>query len=350
MRWKRGLGLGLIAAALAGCASGGASRPADERPPGSAPLSAPTAEGSRQPTERVIFALPSLAGSYAPHHIALQKGLFREEGLDVELPITRSNLIAAGLTAGEIDFSGSVSPSVRHALTGLPIRVVATTTRATRQVVVAPGIQSMEQLRGQTVAVGVIGDGPYNSGVIAFEYFGIDPQEVTWIGAGGISERIVAVHQGAAQALIIGSSEVPAAQALGLVPLLRLSEIAPLPEGGMSASVAKIETQRDQVKRMLRALLRATQYLKSDRDGSLPVLMQYLSLSRETAEQIYAAVLPDFIDDDTISERSMRFTIDSEKKQLGLTDDVPFAQVADFGPLYEVLADLGITPAPDSVR
>jgi len=80
MRWKRGLGLGLIAAALAGCASGGASRPADERPPGSAPLSAPTAEGSRQPTERVIFALPSLAGSYAPHHIALQKGLFREEG------------------------------------------------------------------------------------------------------------------------------------------------------------------------------------------------------------------------------------------------------------------------------
>jgi ABC-type nitrate/sulfonate/bicarbonate transport system substrate-binding protein len=350
MRWKRGLGLGLIAALLAGCASGGASHPANERPPGSAPGSAATAEERRQPTEKVVFALPSVAGSYAPHHVALHKGLFREEGLDVELPVTRSNLIAAGLTAGEIDYSGSVSPSVRHALTGMPVRVVATTTRATRQVVVAPGIQSMEQLRGQTVAVGVIGDGPYNSGVIAFEYFGIDPQEVTWIGAGGISERIVAVHQGAAQALIIGSSEVPGAQAAGLIPLLRLSEIAPLPEGGVSVSVAKLETQRGQVKRLLRAMLRATQYLKSDRDGSLPVMMQYLSLSRETAEQIYAAITPDFIDDDTISERSLRFTIESEKQQLGLTDDVSFNQVVDFGPLYEALAELGITPAADSVR
>jgi len=350
MCWKGGLGLGLIAAVLAGCASGGASRPADERPPGSAPASAATAEETRRPTEKVVFALPSVAGVFAPHHVALQKGLFREEGLEVELPVTRSNLIAAGMTAGEIDYSGSFSPSVRHALTGIPIRVVSATTRATRQVVVAPGIQSIEQLRGQTVAVGVIGDGPYNSGVIAFEYFGIDPQEVTWIGAGGTTERILAVHQGAAQAVILGSSEVPGAQALGLIPLLRLSEIAPLPEGGVAASVAKLETQRDQVRRVLRAMLRATQYLKSDRDGSLPILMQYLSLSRETAEQIHTAITPDFIDDGTASERSMRFTVESEKKQLGLTDDVPFAQVADFGPLYEALAELGITPAPDSVR
>jgi ABC-type nitrate/sulfonate/bicarbonate transport system substrate-binding protein len=350
MHRKRWLGLGLLATVLVACGPGGAAPPTAERPSESAPGAPAAAPAPSAPLEKVVFALPSVAGVFAPHQVALQQGLFREEGLDVELPVTRSNLIAAGLTAGEIDYSGSFSPSVRHALTGIPVRVVAATTRATRQVVVAPGIQSMEQLRGQTVAVGVIGDGPYNSGVLAFEHFGIDPQEVTWIGAGGTTERIVAVHQGAAQAVILGSSEVPGAQALGLVPLLKLSEIAPLPEGGVATSVAKLETQRDQVKRVLRAILRATQYLKTEPEGSYAILMQYLSLSHDTAEQIYRAILPDYIDDGTVSERSMRFTIQSEKKQLGLTDEVPFAQIADFGPLYDVLAELRITPAADSAR
>jgi hypothetical protein len=50
------------------------------------------------------------------------------------------------------------------------------------------------------------------------------------------------------------------------------------------------------------------------------------------------------------SERSLRFTIEAEKKQLKLTDDVPFSRVADFGPLYEVLASMGLTPAPDAAR
>jgi len=309
-----------------------------------------TAETTSLPGERVVFALPSVAGVFAPQHIALERGFFREEGLNVELPVARSNLIAAGLSAGEIDYTGSFSPSVRNTLSGLPIRIVAATTRATRQVVVAPGIQSIEQLRGQTIAVGVIGDGPYNAGVLALAHFGIGPDEVTWMGAGGTTERILAVQQGAAQAVILGSSEVPGAKAVGLVPILHLNEIAPLPEGGAATTVRKIETQRDQVKRVVRALVRALQYLKSNREGSIPILMQFLSLSRETAEEVYDATLSDFVDDGTIDERSLRYTIESEKKQLGLTADVTTDQVTDFGPLYEVLGEMGITPAPDSAR
>ena len=48
--------------------------------------------------------------------------------------------------------------------------------------------------------------------------------------------------------------------------------------------------------------------------------------------------------------RHLKAAIDAEKKQLNITEEVPFARVADFGPLYEVLAEMGITPAPDSAR
>jgi hypothetical protein len=46
----------------------------------------------------------------------------------------------------------------------------------------------------------------------------------------------------------------------------------------------------------------------------------------------------------------VRYTIDAEKKQLGIADDVPTSRVVDFAPLYAVLGEMGMTPAPDSAR
>jgi hypothetical protein len=78
--------------------------------------------------------------------------------------------------------------------------------------------------------------------------------------------------------------------------------------------------------------------------------MQFLGLDREEAGQAYDGIVAAFSDDGTLSERSMRFVVDSEKKQLGIADDIPYSRVADFGPLYEVIAELGLTSAPDSAR
>jgi ABC-type nitrate/sulfonate/bicarbonate transport system substrate-binding protein len=158
------------------------------------------------------------------------------------------------------------------------------------------------------------------------------------------------MQQGAAQASIFSGPEVPRAQAMGFVSLLKLSDVAPLPESGIATAQTKIEGNRDEVKRVLRAVVRALRYLKSDRDGSLPSFASFLGVSRAEAEEAYDNIVFAYSDDGTLSERSMRFTIESEKKQLKLTDDVPFARVADFGPLYETLAGMGITPAPDSAR
>jgi len=81
---------------------------------------------------------------FAPHVLADQKGFFREEGFVVDMPITRSNLLPAGMVAGEIDYAGSFSPSVRNALSGMPIRVIAATvSKSTRQIMTPPSIQSM---------------------------------------------------------------------------------------------------------------------------------------------------------------------------------------------------------------
>jgi NitT/TauT family transport system substrate-binding protein len=254
------------------------------------------------------------------------------------------------LPIGEVDYAGSFSPTIRNTLAGMPLVVVAGTARGNRWMVVSPEIQSLEQLRGKAVAVTVIGSGTYNAAKLALQQVGIDKSEVTWYSAPGTAERLAAIQVGGAQAGAFTVSEVPQARALGLVPLVNLEDMVPLPEGGIATSVRKLETQRDQVKRVTRALLRAIRFIKADREGSLPAFMAVLGVDRAEAEQAYDSIADAWLPDMTVSERSLRFTIDAEKEELGITEPVPFDRVTDFSTLYEVLAEQGITPAPDSAR
>ena len=361
MRTAGWLGIGCIAAALVACAPGPASPPPAEAPRAGAPAAASAAKPAAAPSaaeaappaalEKVVFSLTGVSANFAPHVVALHRGFFREEGLDVQMPTMRANLVTAAMLAGEVDYSSSTTATVRNALAGTPMRLIGVTvTRSTRRIMAAPPITSVEQLRGQTIAVNSIGGGPQNSAILGLEQLGINSDEVTWIPAGAGNELFLALQQGAARAGVFGGPEIPRAEAAGLNTVVRLDELVQLPESGISTSVAKLETQPDQVRRTLRALVRALAYVKTNREGTLPPLMQHLDAAREDAAEAYDAALPGFGDDGTLSQQSLRYTIDAEKRQLQIADDVPAAAVADFAPLYDALRDLGITPAPTSAR
>ena len=367
MDWQRHLASGLVVLALVGCASGGgpghaagsdvgpggnvpgAPAAAANAAPASAPAAAPAAE---QPLEKIVFAIPVVTGVFIPHVLAEQRGFFQAEGLTAEFPVMRTNLVVTALTSGEADYQSMFSPSIPPIFSGHPHRVIAATVdKPTRQFMAVPEIQSVQQLKGKAIAVSQIGGGPHNSGILALEAFGMDPQnDVTWLAIGGTQERMVAMQQGGAQASIFSGSEIVRAQAFGYKTLLNLNDVAPLPESGVTTTVQKLETNRDQVKRVLRAIVRSLQYLKSDREGSLPVVMSFLQVEREEAEEAYEGMVQAYSDDATVSQRSLLYTVDSVKKAQNVTTDLPNSQIFDFGPLYETLGEMGIIPGPDRAR
>jgi NitT/TauT family transport system substrate-binding protein len=360
MDWLRGLGVGLLVATAFGCAAARDDRSATNGVPAAAnpgmPASGePSAPGSARATprsvEKVAFALPQAGGNFVPIALAQQKGFFGEEGLEVALPVMRSNLIAASLLSGEVDYSGSAGTSVRNALAGMPVRLIAgTVTKSTRRLMSVPSIESVPQLRGQAIAINSIGGGPHNSGLAALERVGVDPQEVTWLAVGSAPERFVAMQQGTVQASIFSGPEITRAENFGFTTLLRLEDVAPLPEAGVATTTTKLESNGDQVRRTLRAVVRALRYLRADREGSLPVFVQFLGLPPEEAAQAYEDAIVGYSDNGTLTEESLRFTIQTERRQLQLPDEVSVGRVADFGPLYEVLAELGVTPPAGSAR
>jgi ABC-type nitrate/sulfonate/bicarbonate transport system substrate-binding protein len=356
------LGLGLVAVILAGCAApGGGARAGPAGVPaaragaaGDAAAAPARTDGdpAARPLERIVLALPAVSGVFIPHMIARDRGFFREEGFEVEFPLMRANLVITALTSGEADYDGMIGPSIPPILLGQPHRVIgAVVVKSTRELTVLPEYQTIEQLKGKAIGVNSIGGGPYNSGHLAFQAFGVDPQrEVTWLQVGGTQERLAAMQQGAIQASIFSGSEVPLARAMGFPSILRLDDVAPLPESGMTTTISRIETNREQVKRVLKAMVRALQFVKSDKEGSVPTFMDFLGLTREDALVGYDAMAYAYGSDGTIPERTLRYAIDAEKESVGVTEDVPFSRVADFGPLHELLGEMGITPAPGSAR
>jgi ABC-type nitrate/sulfonate/bicarbonate transport system substrate-binding protein len=355
MKALAGAAVALFGVLVAACGAPG-SPAAPAAGPGAGAASAGQMAGvpaaaNAQPLEHLTYALPSVSGLFVPPALAEAQGFFREEGFQVETPVMRGNLLLPALLAGEADYIAAVSSAVRGSLSGIPMRIVAAMVdKSSRHLLAVPGVESLEQLRGQAIAVSAIGDGPYNHGLLALEYSGFDPNEITWLAIGQSGERLLAMEQGQVVGSIFSAAEIPRAEARGLTTVLRLEAVAPLPQAGMATTAQKIESERPKVQRALRAIVRALQYLHTDRAGSIAFFGRFLGLSPEEAAESYDAILPGYSSDGTLGERAARAAIDADLRLLKRDDTVPISDVFDFGPLQEILPGMGITPPADSLR
>ena len=75
--------------------------------------------------ERVNLAIPVTALSQLPSYAGVRFGLFREEGLDVQIVLMNGRLVGPALLQGDLDYSTLADTMMRAATTGLPVKVLA---------------------------------------------------------------------------------------------------------------------------------------------------------------------------------------------------------------------------------
>ena len=75
--------------------------------------------------ERVNLAIPVTALSQLPSYAGVRFGLFREEGLDVQIVLMNGRLVGPALLQGDLDYSTLADTMMRAATTGLPVKVIA---------------------------------------------------------------------------------------------------------------------------------------------------------------------------------------------------------------------------------
>jgi ABC-type nitrate/sulfonate/bicarbonate transport system substrate-binding protein len=105
--------------------------------------------------------------------------------------------------------------------------------------------------------------------------------------------------------------------------------------------VKKIQDRPDEIKRVIRAGIKANRFIRANRDGTIQFLMEWLKLNRELATATYDSVVKVYDEDVNICEKGLRLVIDETKKTMKLNRDVAFSEIADLSILREAQRELG---------
>ena len=93
-----------------------------------------------------------------PYIIARDRGLFREEGLEPELIFMKAAQTVPAMLAGGIDFGTATGTAVAAAVSGVDVRIVfALTDKPSFDLIAAPSITSVQQLRGKKLGITAYG-------------------------------------------------------------------------------------------------------------------------------------------------------------------------------------------------
>ncbi|HLI26267.1 MAG TPA: ABC transporter substrate-binding protein [Chloroflexota bacterium] len=178
MRRRAALGLWCVLL-LAGCQA----RAAPAAPPAAsaAPAAEPGASaalGPEPPLAVVRVAHAGVAPEVAAVWLAVDLGLDRQYGLQIDLRQTRSAALSqAALLSGELDYAWTgLGPTLGARSGGSPVVFLgATSTRAASELVTQPTLAAPEQLRGATIGVHSLGGPPHLRTLAALKRLGLDP-------------------------------------------------------------------------------------------------------------------------------------------------------------------------------
>ena len=102
----------------------------------------------------------------------------------------------------------------------------------------------------------------------------------------------------------------------------------------------KIKEKPDEIKRVIRAGIKANRYIRSDREGTIQFLMDWQKINRELASAIYESSARIFNDDGSLPDAGLRLIVDEAKKAAKIEREIALSEIADLSILKEAQREL----------
>ena len=237
---------------------------------------------SAQSLKPVAFAVSATDVSASPIFVAKELGFLRTEGIDSKIVVIRSDIAMKGLVTGDVDFASSISSVVKAAAIGAPVRTLINFFNGSFfYLITKPGITSIEQLRGKTVAISRYGSATDFDARAAFRHFNLDPnKDVKILALGGTN-----AHRGVSLRTCRfchpnNSEKIPAEKA-GMKPLLFTGQYLRQPVGGLGTGIQRMSDRREEIRKSIRAMYRALTVMKADRNRVKGVFAKRLDVRPE---------------------------------------------------------------------
>jgi ABC-type nitrate/sulfonate/bicarbonate transport system substrate-binding protein len=287
--------------------------------------------------EEVMVSYAGPTVTFLPAEVARQRGFFREQNLDVKLLLTRSEADRAALVSGSVDYTLRAGSSFVSAARGLPVRIVLLATiKPFWGLVVRPQIKSVAELKGKSLGVpGLLGAQQLSAKYI-LKYYGLDPDKDVVYRVVETGARIPAILSGAIDSSMMDYGEAFRAKKVGLKMLVNAADLHGLLAGGLAANIKKLKEQPDQVRRMLKAMVEALQYVQDNPEGTQQIMADWLKIDREMAADIYHMAKNNYTKNGMVDQATLNSLVTPMLAEAGIKNVTP-SQLVDFSLLQQVL-------------
>jgi NitT/TauT family transport system substrate-binding protein len=234
------------------------------------------------------------SGFHIPTYIAVDKGILKQEGFDPKfIAATAGVLVRAGI-AKEIDFVPIPGGGAQAMLKGAPIQLIVGQSLISQWTLTTPpNIKRVEDLRGKTIGLERPGQAAYTEVVLTLsEFFKMEPgRDYKVIAFTGEPDRIAAMLNGSIQGASLSFPHAARAEKEGLKILLKTGDYIPRLGGSIFTHKDTIRNKRDMVKRFIRAMVKANDYVRANKKGTMEVIQKYFEINDSAVvEGIYKQV------------------------------------------------------------
>ena len=237
-----------------------------------------------------------------PVWVALDKGLFKKEGLDVQHEVTRgSQQVMEGLMSGKYQFgSAALDNTIAYVegqgdvkIDNFDLVAILGVHSGMSRIVSRPEIKSWKDLKGKVVAVDAANSG---YGLVMYKLLAMNglqrDKDYTVLAVGSGRERIAALKDGKAFAAAVSPPEDTHIKKEGYNVLADATEVIGSYQGSAYVVSRKwAKANEKDVLAFIRAMVAANDYVFSNKADSIAVMKTRIKgISDEEADTIYVAM------------------------------------------------------------
>jgi NitT/TauT family transport system substrate-binding protein len=285
----------------------------------------------------------AVLGDYAlagPFIVAVEKGFFRTENLNVEFVPFRGgpNLVKA-VIAGEILLGAAGSTDIlvfREA--GMPLKMVATHTEGNHFTLnVAPEIAGVAELKGKSIGVTSVGATTWVFARMVAKAQGWDPdRDVKIVGLGGLDAQLAALARKEIHAFVWGDGGAVTQLAGKSKVLMRLDKVTPRWISQIQyVSEDGIKKQSEEIRKAMKGVFTAIKFMTEHTNDAAEIVAKKLGWSPEAvvaAHKISGGLMSH---DGTISMEALRSMQDTLLEYTVIKKRLPIEQhvAREFAPV-----------------
>ena len=294
--------------------------------------------------DKIRISVTNFNMSFLPSGLAVKRGFFKDEGIEAEIIRMNANVAINALASGDTDYTMIFGSVVRAAIRGLPMKVVASLIDgSTHALITRPEFKTAKDLKGKTLGIQAYGATDQVAAIMMLKHLGVDAEkEIKFVALGPAAGRLAALKEGVVEVAVISPPGDEEGRKMGFNVLARAYELFSFPFVGLGTSTRKIKERPDEVKRTIKALIKANRFIRQNREGTIQTLAEWGRTTPALAAAAYDSAFKVYNLDGNIPDDGLLAVIEQAVKESKPARPIGPNDVADMTALREAQKELGI--------